>query len=469
MKPASEIVASKKARLESRLVTLKETILPDSVETCPANGLLSHLERLPIELVQQVFFHCLEVDMIKASPIISKMLSTESTYRLLVLFAFFDDDGLHPVETQIFKPVNYRELSIQEKVRLQESILSCRWCTLKRIQDCMPALTRLKIVQEWHKENNVTKDWSGGLATASIEGIDPPALPSLHNTIALEHYFHARKQATDAENTAEAEQPEYFPWLTPYTVQRDENGSILKRVPRPRPGHRLVFPSTLAVRHIPDRLLTGAPWTESNLDFLKLLRQGFRHLTRDFVLHISPTALFSGMASAIKETNHPALLVLLELHDAAFHIQKTSISGQQVQDFNPNNQRYTIPHTHRLPLPLFHLPLTHPPPTASSLLSLLVRAGLDSIPQDDAILTKWALTSSPEADPIAAFLLKYMEGAFTAYWWNGIFRHGAFTGDLLPRYGFSRGSTRSFAEEIGYEVPTRDWQFSVVVESGEVV
>ena len=70
-----------------------------SAENPGRNGALSRIERLPTELVQQIFFDCLEVNMIKASAVLAKILSTDSTYKLLILFAFFDDDGVNPVET----------------------------------------------------------------------------------------------------------------------------------------------------------------------------------------------------------------------------------------------------------------------------------------------------------------------------------------------------------------------------------
>lgn len=333
----------------------------------------------------------------------------------------------------------------------------------------MPTLTRLKMVQEWHKENNISKKWPANLSTPSIEGRSP-ALPPLDDTTALEVYFHVHKRCADAERATEAEQLTYFPRLRPYEFQQDRTGHLIKRVRIICPGHRPVFPSTLAARHIPENLLTGQPWSEKNLRFLALLRQGFRHITRDFILHILPTALFGGMTSAIKEHNPTALLTLLELHDTAFHIKKTSLAGHKVQNHNPHNQRYTTPHAHPLPLSLFHLTTKQPYPIAQPLLSLLIRGGLDSIPQDDAILTKWALTASASdtaLDSVGAFILNYMEGTWSAFEREGLFQHGKLHAGLEQRFKWCKPA--SFAEEIGYEAPSRDWQFSVMVESGEYV
>lgn len=470
MKSASELLANKKAKLEYQLTSSKKPCSSMPADTTEHHGSLSHLETLPIELVQQIFFHCLEVNMIKASPVISKMLSTDSTYKLLILFAFFDDDGIHPVEIHNFRPVTYRELPVEEKIRLQEAILSCRWCSLQRIQACVPTLTRLKIVQEWYKEHNTIKSWPTDPPLISSSRASPPALPSLDDNPALENYFHVHPGDTDADGIIVPDQTQYLPWLRPYDVRLSRDGFLIKQVHHIGAGHRRMFTSTLAARHIPDKLLTGRPWTLEKLNFLKLLRQGFRHLTGDFILHISPHALFHGMADAIKENNTTALLVLLELHDAAFHIKNTTMDSHTVQNHNPHNQLYTTPLSHPLPLSLFHLTTKHAYKEAEPLLSLLIRGGLDSLPKDDTIMTKWALTATaadPAIDSIAAFILTYMEGGLADFEGDGIFRHGRLVAEFPQRFQWS--GVGSFAEEIGYEGPRRDWQFSVQVETGGFV
>jgi hypothetical protein len=472
LKSVAEIRGSKKANAEDLATDVQETQHSSSAEKPGRNSSLSCIERLPTELVQQIFFDCLEVNMIKASTVLAKILSTDSTYKLLILFAFFDDDGVNPVETDNFKPVSYRCLSVQERVRLQEAILSSRWCSLKMIQDCLPILTRLKIVQAWHEEHNATKNKLNEYPSKWIKPDKPdcpPFLPPLDDHPALRYYFQVYLRGTEKAGAKEFQPVKYLPWIMPYRLHLGQQGRLYKAYHYSRDRHGLEFPSTLATRCIPDKLLTGQPWTLEKMDFLKLLRQGFRHLTRDFILQISPAALFSGMADAINENEPTALLILLELHDAAFHIKSRSISGHIVRNQNPHNQRYTTCHAQPLPLYLFHLAIKQPYISAEILLSLLIRGGLDSLPKDDAALTKWAITAATtdaSLDSIAAFILIYMEGGFTSMVEEVdiMFLHGKLRLELPQHFKWLTEST--FADDIGYEHPSTNCQFSVQVESG---
>ena len=473
LKSVAQIRGSKKANAEDLATDVQETQHSSSAEKPGRNSSLSRIERLPTELVQQIFLDCLEVNMIKASTVLGKILSTESTYKLLILFAFFDDDGVNLVETDNFKPVSYRRLPVQEKVRLQEAILSSPWCSLKRIQDCMPILTRLTMVQAWHEEHNTTKSLSSEKPPNWVKSKFPesnmPDLPPLDKDPALEEYFQVHPRSTDKEGARDTGSVQYLPWIRPYSVRLSRSGRLSKSRNdyKARLGPRQ--PSTLATRCIPDKLLSGQPWTLEKMQFLKLLRQGFRHLTRDFILQISPAALFSGMADAINENEPTALLILLELHDAAFHIRSHSISGHIVQNSNPHHQRYTTCHAQVLPLYLFHLAIKQPYISAEILLSLLIRGGLDSLPKDDAVLTKWAITAATtdaSLDSIAAFILIYMEGGFTSMVERvvAMFRHGKLRLKLPQHFKWLTEST--FADDIGYEHPSTNVQFSVQVESG---
>ena len=112
---------------------------------------------------------------------------------------------------------------------------------------------------------------------------------------------------------------------------------------------------TLNARYIPDKYLTGTPWTDTKLDTLKFLRQGSRFLRSSFVIKISPTALFTGMASAIRERKPHALAVLLELHFAAFQGPAALGTGIIAASSSSSRTRFVVPFTHPLPLELFHL------------------------------------------------------------------------------------------------------------------
>ena len=140
----------------------------------------------------------------------------------------------------------------------------------------------------------------------------------------------------------------------------------------------------LNIRYIPKRLLQGSPWTSEKIAFLRLIRQGWRFLQKDFVLKVSPVAIFDGMASAIAERNIEALRVLLELHFAAFQDEAphTNVTAS-------GRVRSAASFSDPIPLELFHL-ATKQQEHSTELIGLLLREGIDSI-RDDAVLTKWAL------------------------------------------------------------------------------
>ena len=420
---AFEHLANNKAKRKHQLSPVEETQSSGSEGTIQPRGQLSHLERLPSELVHRIFFHCLEVNMARATTVIARILSNEAIYNLLILTAFFYDDGIPLLECN-----TYPESSIQERIRFQESILSCRWCSLKRIEACM-------------SENNST----------------------------LEDYHPEEKHIGVVDQTY------YNAWNRPRNVSPSKDSSIINQADHVRTSHCRRYPCRLVPRHIPNKLLTGNPWTPEKLAFLKQLRQGFRRHTCVYVLHVSPQALFQGMEEAINERNPTALLVLLEVHDAAFHINRKKqsndinslkwrnmnqtkrlkeINGLKGLSHHPYSRPYTTPNTYPLPLSLFHLTTKHAYKDAEPLLSLLIRGGLDSIPKDDPTMTKWALSTAADdasLDSLAAFLLSYMKGGFVEIESSRMFWHGRLVAELQQRYHCN--SQASFAEELGYEMP----------------
>lgn len=49
---------------------------------------MSQLEKLPVELLEDVFFYCLNVSLPKASPVIAGKLSSSSVYTKIIDIAF---------------------------------------------------------------------------------------------------------------------------------------------------------------------------------------------------------------------------------------------------------------------------------------------------------------------------------------------------------------------------------------------
>jgi hypothetical protein len=439
MKHASELAATKKRARQEAFDASKQRM--SAMAKPQPSHRLSELERLPVELIQQIFLHSLELNMPRASMFLARSLSNESIYSLLILFAFFDDDGRHPVDKELFAPAQYRELGLAEKLHLQTSILNSRWCTLHRLRRNMPALSRLAILQAWHEEHDRERQLGGPepkLWPTPLPALQAVAsLPALGDAGSVERHFLARSsRSADDSRTETSEGSTYLPRLRTWTsFNNGDFGYTYKTVAGAR--------GVLNVRYIPAWILRGSPWTAEKLDFLKFLRQGWRFLQKDFVLKISAVALFDGMASAIAECNTEALTVLLELHFAAFqdetsHTSRTT-SGRVV--------RYALSFSHPIPLELFHLATRQR--ISTQLIGLLLREGIDSI-RDDAVLTKWALTARRGGNnKRAEWLLKHMEGT-EDYGLNGppLFANGSIP--WWPAAGGGPFPGISFTDELGY-------------------
>ena len=439
MKRVSELVTTKKRRRLEAIEVLKQQSSVAMISE--PRGRISELERLPVELIQQIFLYSRELNLLRASTTLARTLSKESIYSSLMLLAFFDDDGKQPVDRKLFAPAQYQELDLAEKINLQTSILNSRWCTLHRLRQNLPALSRLATIQAWHEERD--RELQTDTLTPQTPPITPsPALqaiatlPAIEDLEATEQHFLARSEARLGDSDGEKNDSNTFlPRVRTWTSSKGKDGQTYKTIDGAR--------GIVNTRHIPSRLLRDSPWTSEKLGFLKFIRQGWRFLQKDFVLKISSAAMFEGMASAIAESNIVALKVLLELHFAAFQDENshTSVTAS-------GRTRYTVSFSHPIPLELFHLASRQQ--RSEELMVLLLREGIDSI-RDDAILTKWALKSRSEnsSSTVAEWLLKHMEGT-EDYGLNGssLFVNGNMTwrraaGD----YPFPE---ISFTDELGY-------------------
>ncbi len=403
---------------------------------------LSTLESLPVEIIQQIFFHSFEVNMPRASPYLAHALSNPSIYNALILFAYFYDDEESPVETRHFLPAEYRHVNLFDKIQLQQGILSCRWCTLARLKSCMPALSRLQMVQAWHREHNAEERFqlepealSSPLVFSTYLGLSA-TLPELADDVGMETHFLAKSFSPDDISALLPPPPPLgqahpsnaterlpvgpvgdagtLPRIMLWQSSADKTGRLRKTL--------YLGMSTMAVHAIPNHVLAVPAWTEERLTLVQLLRQGLRFWRCANVLVISAEALFKGMATAIHEGNEVALLVLLELHYATMKLDYTTMGEPEADGTTTLKNRGMVgPFAHPLPLHLFHLACARPkhhhpgPNLTARLVSLLLREGLDTIPSDDPYITHWAIHAS-ESSPssqivqLARWLLRDMAG-----------------------------------------------------------
>lgn len=335
---------------------------------------LSQLESLPVELIHAIFFYALEINLPRASRRLCQVLSSPSIYRALTLLAYFDDDGEQPVDTQYFLPARYRVIPIDEKIALQTSILSCGWCSYEFVRTQLVTLRRLVSRQAWHRWRAVqTRNFAESLA------VDQRVLPDMEDDESVEAYFFhdelscLRKLAVEESSSG----------------QNSTRGTVW---------------TILAARVIPQHLLRG-PWTGDRVGMIRMLHGGYSHLSYGRSMTVSASAVFEGMAAAIREAHAAALEVLTRIY-------KDFLLGDpstRHENECPASADSTSLH-HCMPVTLFHLATQQK--ASGTLLRLLLDAAIHDVPRDDDRLTSWALRASAQTDQdnasIATWLLNWM-------------------------------------------------------------
>jgi hypothetical protein len=431
MKHTSELKTNRKARLEQAKL-LHSQAQPTRMEFEP-----SRLEQLPVELLELIFFFCLEINLPLASRTIGDKLKRPELFRTLTLYAFFEPVCHPEVQTRRIHPCLSERLEVHERISLQNSILSCKWCTLDLLQSCASELAELQMSQWLQVERNTIQvrldhggsywEWVRSKNAKILESYqaedgpesdmpEPEAipndsikdaasfLPSVTDKDAIRRHFKVDGEASNL----------------PYVTTHDFNDYIwTEGYFRPIRRGRCIF----AARAVPQCALRGKPWTSAKIELLKLLRQGIRYLYGPPQIAISTDALFEGFRNAIIESNRAALLVLLELYLTCVKWGNESKRPYGAESIKSSHYAPVV----YIPVDLFHLAYTHAATDVSSrddrfqLLRLLFRGGIENIPPNDEILTHWAthvqadqsFGGQSEDARAATWLLQHMEHSMT--------------------------------------------------------
>ncbi|KAL3478582.1 hypothetical protein BJX99DRAFT_101554 [Aspergillus californicus] len=140
----------------------------------PPAGPKSPLERLPVEIIQDIFFRCLEVNLPRASLCIARALSEPVIYTWLIRLAFTEVDGDLGNDTYSFFRSRHflpsrdvvGRLEDAERSELQTAILGCRWCTLPVIRKCQKDFVMHVLSYKRQHLEFLSEDWQD---VASIE------------------------------------------------------------------------------------------------------------------------------------------------------------------------------------------------------------------------------------------------------------------------------------------------------------
>ncbi|KKK23202.1 hypothetical protein P175DRAFT_0506413 [Aspergillus ochraceoroseus IBT 24754] len=223
----------------------------------------SRFESLPVEIIQEIFLRCLEINLPRASIDIARALSNPAIYTWLIRVAFSSTDKEYekPFRSLAFLPsqIDTESLGIAQRRHLRSLILRCRWCTLPLMRQCQ-------------------KEFIGYVLRSaaqqfvfSCEDID--LLRNIESRFGdLARYDRAQDGGHRGKGDIiirprlrQPPSPRYriSVWLNLGAVQICENKAV-----DPKGGY-LELPFCEG-SEIPDKLLS-APWTEAKLEFLELL------------------------------------------------------------------------------------------------------------------------------------------------------------------------------------------------------
>ena len=351
----------------------------------------SRLETLPIELVEKIYFYCLNVNLPRASPYLAAALSNELVYRLSILLAFWDDDlpydagyildrygyvldddpvlydgrDTYPCKQdpiynipRILRPLghDYVPLSSEKGRALQSGILQCKWCTSDRIRRQLPDLTRL-IVTRWC--NN-----AGYILEKDERGLGLEDYLQTEEKGPFETTARKRKQPEPKRKTGEI--GTHHSCLV--RLQRDcKVKFIVKMREETYDDRRLVVSlcPIVSVRVIPSFLLRGSidsnhkglvrrSFTDEHLELLDIIRcSGYlfsndssivrRTIRNTRDITYSRDALQQGIHTAVTTLNPYALYRILLLNDFFMH---PDLDGLLTTDEVPSHQFRTAAKTY---------------------------------------------------------------------------------------------------------------------------
>ncbi|KAJ5525902.1 hypothetical protein N7494_012552 [Penicillium frequentans] len=369
----------------------------------PAPRRLSMLEVLPVEVIEQIFLHSLNVNLPRASHVVAAALSSERIYRLLILLAFWEDPVIyqkypanHPGSSKngsaairdVFKPVEYNMLCMRDRSILQALVFSCRWCTMDRILKQVPTMLNLTIQRQWLDE---------GVQMEADERVD------------LERFM-KRKQDTKLSFNGSGPLTTQFAELM--CLSWEEVTEMSKATDRGTHRYKLdITPmADVQITHItgkivmnwpalnlccpPKKMLRGrkSGFTQEDVAFLEMLRitsSNYKRVnapsTPCTTSMVDRTALHEGVTNAIETQNYNALISLLKLDEYVF---RWRVANQGKPVF------YTIPSKH-----FEHVVRVgqDKPHLQQAFFEALLRASAESVPHKSAAITQWNVNNNERA------------------------------------------------------------------------
>ncbi|KAL9107368.1 MAG: hypothetical protein Q9227_007733 [Pyrenula ochraceoflavens] len=330
---------------------------------------LNELEQLPLELLEHIFLHALNVNLAKASPILGKAFSSKRILRQLIVEAFCcaDASGLEPEQLKT----------------LQCDVLCTSWCTPERLQSCIPRLTELALPHAWRMACTINSRMDE-LFTEN------DAYPKMENLLA---------SRTEMEDFFEISGSLFLYFETDNPYSDDQK---IKSWEYP----------VLMVRTLPENLIRACARSQSALELLRFIRPGWRRIPPCNRLEIKPTVrnipslehtatlelLKESIHEAVKLNNLPALFWIAELYTAYYLVVPVGTGDSAELSQKP------------IDIPETTFELAAQKEKAGEMLTVLVRLAWESIPADNSALTRWAVHTRDRQQKYAAFAKSILEG-----------------------------------------------------------
>lgn len=354
---------------------------PSSTGMC-----LSRLESLPTELIQIIFFECLNLSLPRASPTIAAALSSFYVKYRLFLIAFSSAHWQLQYKRDLLNAL----FSYPEIDQLQTRILELRWMTLDFFYQCIPIYLEKEL-----RDRYAVGEIDGEPAFSLTNEIAAKILRAAHQingTEDLRQYYHTQTNCwfgtkryligmalPDGQMTLHGPQYRYRPaWL-----------------------YERMF-SCLRDCRVPQKLLRGH-WTDAKSHFLEIVTRGFA--TVNWTERRSGEAVDLGFREALKEHNTRVVRIFTSENDDAF----SKLIDLDFDEYGTNAPRifdtiglgFKPTKTHlRLAAINYDCPL--------EILSMIMEAGhLQYCLRHDHALNAWARWKGQERDLRREWLLEY--------------------------------------------------------------
>lgn len=261
---------------------------------------LSLLERLPTEVLQNIFLQSLNLNLPRASPLLNCVLSASHIKTLLVL-KVFSSDSSRALEhsTELLSILDTK----QEIAKLQTAILRLKWMTLDFLHQCIRVFLVKTLLRRFRE---LALKWRNG---------DEPTKANVSQVVdeAYERNSLGRKdKSLDIYSYA---------WDVSDQIQVNlgiglRDGLVALQVSNSKNGPNFITIDSYRWRllvclgecRIPHKLLHG-PWTEARCEFLEVVTRGGS--TIDWVNTTSGEVADIGLMEAILEQNYRAVQLLV--------------------------------------------------------------------------------------------------------------------------------------------------------------